>query len=424
MFRNFRRNVYKNEFMKLINMLLGFSFFIVLQSYAQIEGCTDPEATNYNAGATENDGTCMYSYEVISPESSITLPNELAETSGLILIDGKIFTHNDDTDTNLYELNKITGEIEAVYAIPEVTNIDWEEITQDEDNIYIGDFGNNANGNRIDLKILKINKVDLFNNEAQVEVISFTYSNQTDFTPAGGNNTDFDCEAFIAFQNNIYLFTKQWQSKETSVYMLPKTPGNYSATLQGTHNVEGLITGATFLEDKKLVVLSGYDSSFLPFFYLFYDYNGNNFFSGNKRKVQVSTSFHQVEGITTNNGIDYFLSNEYLQHPTLGTIPQKLNYYDLSVYLESYLQSVADIESFKVNNVKVYPNPSTDEISIVLPQPLQNTEYTVYDMTGRVILNGIFNGTSTSVDISVLQAATYTIKIDSKSIKPFVIIKK
>lgn len=410
--------------MKLINMSLGLFLFIVLQSYAQIEGCTDPQATNYNAGATENDGTCMYSYEVISPESSITLPNELAETSGLILIDDKIFTHNDDTDTNLYELNKITGEVEAVYSIPGVTNIDWEEITQDEDNIYIGDFGNNANGNRTDLKILKVNKNDLFNNQAQAEVINFSYSNQTNFTTTGGNNTDFDCEAFIAFQNNIYLFTKQWQSMETSVYILPNTPGTYTAELQGTHDVEGLVTGATYFEDKKLVVLSGYDSFLLPFFYLLYDYNANNFFSGNKRKVQVSTFFHQVEGITTTNGTDYYLSNERIQHSILGTIPQKLNYYDLSVYLESYLQSVADIESFKVNNVKVYPNPATDEITIVLPQPLQNTEYTVYDMTGRVILNGIFNGTSTSVDISVLQAATYTIKIDSKSIKPFVVIKK
>lgn len=424
MFRNFIRNTIKNDFMKLINMSLGLFLFIVLQSYAQVEGCTDPLAINYSAEATENDGSCMYSNEVVSPESSITLPNELAETSGLIIIDGKVFTHNDNTDTNLYEVNSTTGQIEAVYAIPEVTNVDWEEITQDEDNIYIGDFGNNANGNRTDLKILKINKNDLFNNQVQVEVINFSYSNQTDFTPTGGNNTDFDCEAFIAFQNNIYLFTKQWQSKETSVYVLPKTPGTYTAELQGTHNVEGLVTGATYLEDKKLVVLSGYDSSFLPFFYLLYDYNENDFFSGNKRKVQVSTSFHQVEGIATSNGTDYFLSNEYLQHPTLGAIPQKLNYFDLSAYLESYLQNTANTESYKTNSLKVYPNPATDEITIISPQSLQNTGYTIYDMTGRTILKGALSGTTLFVDVSALQSATYIMKLDVKSINPFVIIKE
>lgn len=424
MFRNFIRNTIKNDFMKLINMSLGLFLFIVLQSYAQVEGCTDPLAINYSAEATENDGSCMYSNEVVSPESSITLPNELAETSGLIIIDGKVFTHNDNTDTNLYEVNSTTGQIEAVYAIPEVTNVDWEEITQDEDNIYIGDFGNNANGNRTDLKILKINKNDLFNNQVQVEVINFSYSNQTDFTPTGWNNTDFDCEAFIAFQNNIYLFTKQWQSKETSVYVLPKTPGTYTAELQGTHNVEGLVTGATYLEDKKLVVLSGYDSSFLPFFYLLYDYNENDFFSGNKRKVQVSTSFHQVEGIATSNGTDYFLSNEYLQHPTLGAIPQKLNYFDLSAYLESYLQNTANTESYKTNSLKVYPNPATDEITIISPQSLQNTGYTIYDMTGRTILKGALSGTTLFVDVSALQSATYIMKLDVKSINPFVIIKE
>ncbi|GGB73980.1 hypothetical protein GCM10007424_12350 [Flavobacterium suaedae] len=404
-------------------MLLGLSLFVALQSYGQVEGCTDPLAINYNAEATENDGSCMYENETVSPESSVVLPDELTETSGLIVIDDRVLTHNDNTDTNLYEVNSETGVVEEVYPIPGVTNIDWEEITQDEDNIYIGDFGNNANGNRTDLKILKVNKADLFNNEAQVEIINFSYSDQTDFTPTGGNNTDFDCEAFIAFEDNIYLFTKQWQSKETSVYMLPKIPGTYSAELQDTHSVEGLITGATYLEDKKLVVLSGYDSSFLPFFYLLYDYDENDFFTGNKRKIQVSTSFHQVEGIATSNGTDYYLSNERIQHPTLGTIPQKLHYYDLSVYLENYLQGTAGTESFKANNVKVYPNPATGTITVTMPEHIQNTGYTIYDMTGRVILKDTFSKT-TSIDISVLQPATYIIKVDSKNSKPLVIIKE
>jgi hypothetical protein len=39
-----------------------------------------------------------------------------------------------------------------------VKNNDWEELTQDKTHFYLGDFGNNASGNRTDLTIYKIAK--------------------------------------------------------------------------------------------------------------------------------------------------------------------------------------------------------------------------------------------------------------------------
>ena len=92
------------------------------------------------------------------------LPNTVSETSGLLFLKGTLITHNDSgDDANLYELDTLSGSISRTISITNATNVDWEDITQDETYIYIGDFGNN-NGNRQDLKVYKILKTDYINN--------------------------------------------------------------------------------------------------------------------------------------------------------------------------------------------------------------------------------------------------------------------
>jgi hypothetical protein len=75
--------------------------------------------------------------------------------------------------------------------------------------------------------------------------------------------------------------------------------------LKGTFNVKGLITSARIVLDKKLLVLSGERKSLSPFVYLFYDYDHSNFFSTDKRKIKMVLPFHQIEGVTTQNGLQF-----------------------------------------------------------------------------------------------------------------------
>jgi hypothetical protein len=318
-----------------IAFIFGFSL-IANQSAAQVYGCTDPLANNYNPAATVNIGSCTYNSVSVSPTASFNLGAALDETSGLIRWNNQVWTHNDSQDINLYALDTLNGSIVQTQPLNGVVNTDWEEISQDADYLYVGDFGNNGNGNRTDLKILKISKSSVLAGSPVIETINFSYSNQVNFNPAGGNNTDFDCEAFIVSVDSIFLFTKQWVSNQTSVYSLAKTPGIHIANLKATLNVQGLITGSTSFLEENLVVLSGYSSSLQPFVYLLYDYTGNSFFSGNKRKIGLNLSFHQVEGIATNNGLKYYISNElFNQFPF--NVPQKLHTLNLSAYLENYL---------------------------------------------------------------------------------------
>ncbi len=313
-------------------------FFLTISSiHAQISGCTDPLSKNYNQLATINDGNCNYESLKIKPISSLKLSDSIKETSGLISFNNLLWTHNDDHDKTIYGLDSL-GKIRKKVILDKAINYDWEEISQDSSFIYIGDFGNNASGNRRDLKILKIDKKSFFEENPNIETISFTYSDQTDFSPKKHNTTNFDCEAFIISNDSIYLFTKQWQSSKTNIYVLPNKSGNHIAQFKEAIDTKGLVTGATYLQSKKLVVLCGYSKFGKPFLFLLYDFKDNNFLSGNKRRIDLQLSFHQIEGITTNDGLHYYLTNESLIRKPILNVPQQIHYFDLSSILISYFK--------------------------------------------------------------------------------------
>ena len=74
-----------------------------------------------------------------------------------------------------------------------------------------------------------------------------------------------------------------------------------------TINVGGLITGATYIKNYNIIVLSGYNSTLSPFIYLIYDLNGLNFNQANQRKIDLNLSFHQIDSISSIDGLEYFL---------------------------------------------------------------------------------------------------------------------
>lgn len=316
--------------------IIFFFLTITTATYAQISGCTDPKAKNYNSEATLNNGTCIYKDLKLKPEYSIRLSDSIKETSGIIAFENLLWTHNDDHDQTLYGLDSL-GKIKRKIILNNLKNNDWEEISQDSSHIYIGDFGNNYSGNRTDLKILKIEKKSFLEEKPKIETISFSYVDQKDFSASKPNKTDFDCEAFIILKDSIYLFTKQWKSSKTSIYVLPNQVGNQIARLKSTLDTKGLVTGVTSLKDKKLITLCGYTKIGKPFIYLLYDFKNDDFLSGNKRRIDLKLPFHQIEGITTKDGLHYFLTNEALVRKPIINILQQIHYLDLSSALDLYL---------------------------------------------------------------------------------------
>lgn len=309
------------------------------------KGSTDPQVGIFKASASSDDVCDTQDTVSLAPSKTLELGMELEETSGLIFWDGYLWTHNDDSDTRIYGLDTATARIKKTHILWKVENYDWEEIAQDEEHIYLGDFGNNGSGNRRDLHILRVSKSSLKSKKASIDTIWYTYSDQHDFKPAGPNQTEFDCEAFIVTSDSIYLFTKQWISGNTTVYALGKEPGEHVAEKKYTFPIGGLVTGASYLEEKDLVVLCGYTGFTQPFLYLLYDYPDQQFFSGNKRRINLTLLFHQIEGIATADGLTYYISNEYSGFGSSIYNVQKLHVLDLGPYLKEYLDAEFSRES-------------------------------------------------------------------------------
>lgn len=315
-----------------------FLFLFSLNVEAQISGCTDPLSKNYNPEATTNDGSCYYKNQKIKPIFSKALETKVNETSGLIFWADKLWTINDDTDTFVHSLDSVSAKILNSYNLKNTVNRDWEEISQDSIFLYVGNIGNNVNANSKDLHILRIDKESLLLEKPIIDTIYFSYQDQADFSTMKSNKTNFDGEAFVVSKDSIFIFTKQWKAKKTSLYAIPKVPGKYVAKLKTTFDVKGLITGATYLEDKKIIVLCGYSKIQMPFVYLLYDFKGNDFFSGNKRKIKLKLPFRQIEAIAHKDKLNFYLTNEEFHQWPIINHRAKLHKINLSLFLEAYLK--------------------------------------------------------------------------------------
>lgn len=316
----------------------------------------------------------LFSLNSISQEFSLIekyeLPSEVDETSGLIFFNGKLITHNDSgNDATLYEIDTISGSISRIIAITNATNIDWEDISQDNTHIYIADIGNN-NGNRDDLKIYKILKSDYISStNITAELITFSYEDQSDFT-SQPNNTNFDAEAVAIYQDQILIFTKNWVDFKTSAYVIPSEEGNYSAEKVSSYDVQGLITGVSYNVDSDSFLFCGYNNTLVPFL-LYLDHNrpsSLDLFGGNPLRIELTGDIYleqgsQIEGITIFEDSKYYISREFFS-TSIGAVSleftQKL--YEFYNPLDNLL-SITDDEFS--NLIQVFPNPIEDYFEII-----------------------------------------------------------
>jgi hypothetical protein len=253
---------------------------------------------------------------------TLILPHDLDENSGLIIYDGLFWTINDSGgEPWLYALDTTSGRIIRTVGLRGAENTDWEEITQDESFLYIGDFGNNR-GDRRDLRIYTVSKNLLSDSLVSPGIITFRYSNQTDYTPVP-YNTAFDCEAMIGYRDTLYLFTKNWTGGDTYIYKLPAEKGDHVAFLCGRIEVKGLVTAATYDAKTHRLYLLGYND-FIPFTCLL-----DHYLPGDEIKGDIKQCFYpdflglQTEGLTLTGQDQIIVSCEkgYDQPAIYRTVP-------------------------------------------------------------------------------------------------------
>lgn len=325
------------------------------------------------------------------------------ESSGLIFLNQKIITHNDSGGLpQLYEIDSITGGINRTIEIDNSSNVDWEDITSDDDYIYIGDFGNN-NGARTDLKIYRLSQQDFFNtslNSASVDTIVFSYADQVDFTPTT-YSTNFDAEALVAFNDSLYVFTKNWGNNWTNVYALPKTPGIYQVEKLDSINSEGLVTGATLTKEGSSIILCGY-SGLTPFVMELNQIIGSDFSGSTISKYIVvpPTGFSvQIEGITALNDNQYYVtSEEFLTGAFSGLYKWTRN-------------DLLSIDSQGLVQERVFPNPAVNQLSV---ECSENETMTIVDAVGRTIRTVRLTPGMNAIALESMRKGTYILRF-SKS---------
>lgn len=250
------------------------------------------------------------------------LSDSLRESSGLTNIDGRLFSFNDSGNTSeIFEIKPGSSFIQKTFQTG-LKNIDWEAITNDGENFYIGEFGNNV-GTRKDLKIYKVpfRKDSLIVDS--IKIIPFHYPEQIDFTPRNINN-NFDAEAMIFLDSDIHIFTKEWITNTVSHYLIDKNLSeNQAAQKLESFETGFVVTDASFFDNKLYVV--GYTKKAWVFLMIFEkDENGNLFFNKPLKKFALGRAFNigQIEGITaTEKGI--YISGERF-NIKIKKVPQSL----------------------------------------------------------------------------------------------------
>lgn len=264
-----------------------------------------------------------YEWLKLKPYKVAVLSDSLKENSGLEFFQKRLLTFNDSGNSSeIFEINRETGKVKNTFKT-NLKNIDWESITSDSTHIYIGDFGNNA-GTRKDLKIYKIpfDSLEKALSSKNVQEIPFYYPEQKDFTSKNLNN-NFDGEAMIFLNGKIHFFTKEWQSKSTTHYIVdPNISENQPAEKIETFHIGYVVTDAAYF-DKKLYLI-GYTKKTEVFLSIFNETDPGIFFQQNPTKYYLGSalSVGQIEGIAVDeSGI--YISGEAFVTP-VGKAKQQL----------------------------------------------------------------------------------------------------
>ena len=75
------------------------------------------------------------------------------------------------------------------------------------------------------------------------------------------------------------------------------------------------------------------------------------------------------------------------------------------------LKNVGLANSLKAIGIKVYPNPTSEELNITITNKFIGSTYKILDPIGKKVLDGKINNTNTTIDVSTLSKGYYLLQI-------------
>jgi len=273
--------------MKNIYLLVGLILF----------GCSNKEI----------DSAEIDSAEIVS---KIVLPKIINETSGLEFYNNYFITHNDSGgEPSLYVFNEMGEVIETIGLNKnpdfEIENNDWEDITNDNEYLFVADTGNNF-GNRDNLNIIRVSKGTDFMVDGIIEI---SYSDQESFFPRPKHK--YDAEAIIVIEDKLALFSKDRENLNTDLYLVDKNQnGSQILTSEVSYNVNTLITGGDYDEDRNLLALVSYNSKGNQYLLLFENFKLNNLENNTFKKFKIPLEQAQIEAVKIIDEKTFWVTSE------------------------------------------------------------------------------------------------------------------
>ena len=204
------------------------------------------------------------------------LPDVLDEVSGVECFSRSYcFAVNDSGDGPIVYVMTLEGVVFHHIYVNGAKNVDWEDLSCDDQFLYLGDIGNNSN-KRKNLKIYRIPISDVwshsdidghlthnFPDTVQASSFSFFYQDQKGFPPSA-EVFNFDAESIASANGKLLILSKD-RSKPyrgtCKIYEGEFSPGKLKLKLfqqinfKGVSWLQGSVTGCDY-KDGKLYVLT------------------------------------------------------------------------------------------------------------------------------------------------------------------------
>lgn len=236
--------------MARIRVLLGLSFSLVLAA------CSRPSPTG------------------VALDSAVEEPSGWVESP---VHDDVFWVHGDSGNGNWLFAVDAKGKLLARYRVAGAANVDWEDITHDDQGrLWLGDIGNN-DGNRRDLTVHRLPEPDPHSEgvgEVRVELsVPFHFPDQKNF---GERPHNFDAEALMWWRDSLWLFSKHRADNRTKLYRFPRLEDGEEVELELVEDFDlgaslsaaqsrfpGQATAADLSADGRHWALLSYDAAFV-----------------------------------------------------------------------------------------------------------------------------------------------------------------
>ena len=332
------------------------------------------------------------------------LPSSLAEISGMLSHKGGWLVHGDGgSPAALFAIDSL-GKITDTFFVNQ-NNTDWEELTENTQYYFIGDFGNN-NGTRKDLKIFMLNK-DSMSKTSKAGTIRFSYKDQSDFS--SNTFSDFDCEAMAAMGDSLWLFSKSKSTGICRVYTVAAAEGNYVLTHTDTLQIPFWATGAAIQKNQLLLLGYGpnWDLSLLPWVYTARITNGRIEHKTGKSFMLNLPGSKQCEGICFAPDGRMYLSSEL--------------YRGDSAALFELMLPTGSIKKKQKQKAVFNPNPVMAETAYQGDDGPVN--YTLLNLNGVEIQRGRLEKNQ-KLDMRNFKSGVYTIGLQSQNGMQYLLLLK